>query len=523
MGGEQSTEVSGPVFINGKYYSASYDDLKELEKKEKENNDDENKGENNSERSITQKENPYQDDDNDDNNGTCGCNFFSFCGDSNGNIKSLHGAYDKMGSPIPDTPPHVRRSREQRALFGKIGLDMEESVRSHASIFKSASGSSRILGSGGLKGEYEMLKKYELREVLGVGSTSTCHRCVRRSSGRSYACKVIDKKHIEQQFRGMISQFQTEIEALRSLKHPNIIKLYDVYATDDKIYIVMELMQGGELFDYVVKKGTLNEEEASHIVRQIVNALVYMHDKNIIHRDLKPENLLLVRQPRGFHDAEVKIIDFGLSKHMNAPITSSFLGTAGYLAPEMLQRREYSKSVDAWALGVIVFVLLCGCLPFDDDSNFIPSDATIRAKFKLRFPRWAVNISPSAKDLLFKLLDINPRTRCTAEDALQHPWVKGETADKKSLLKSPGKIILASTTNTPSSKSKNSHAIAMAQKAQMNQMMMNRARANSAQRGGGRNHHANDSHHSTHSNYHSNHISHSHHSVERQLVRKTSI
>lgn len=160
-----------------------------------------------------------------------------------------------------------------------------------------------------------------------------------------YACKIIDKFQMEDRFAGMMAQFQTEIEALRELQHPSIIGLYDVYLTEDKIYIVMELMEGGELFDYVVQKGTLNEEEASKIVRRVTSALVYMHSKNIVHRDLKvrndkfvkldhilvclsgltnknifrfhyiqPENLLLKRKPKPTEDIEVKIIDFGLSK-----------------------------------------------------------------------------------------------------------------------------------------------------------------------------------------------------------------
>ena len=125
---------------------------------------------------------------------------------------------------------------------------------------------------------------------------------------------------------------------------------------------------------------------------------------------------------------------------MAEPVAQSFLGTRGYLAPEMLQRQEYTRSVDAWALGVIVFVLLCGCLPFDDDSQIIPTDAMVKTKFQLRFPRWAKDLSPSAKDLLSKLLDIDPRRRYTAEQALNHPWVVGKTASKDSLLQSPGRI-----------------------------------------------------------------------------------
>jgi len=303
--------------------------------------------------------------------------------------------------------------------------------------------------------------KYVLLEVLGVGSTSTCHRCLNKSTNVSYACKIIDKRHIEQRFRGLLQQFYVEIEALKALDHPNIISLEDVYVTTDKIYMVMELMEGGELFDYVVEKGTLTEEEASEMVRKITSAVVYMHKKNIIHRDMKPENLLLTRNNNNTNKSnnnsntntntnsntntntnnntpEVKIIDFGLSKFLqNEPTARSFLGTRGYLAPEMLQRRDYDKAVDIWALGVIVFVLLCGCLPFDDDSTAVPTDEVVKEKFVLRFPRWAKNLSESAKDLLMHLLDCNPKTRYTADQAMLHPWVKGKSVKKDNFLQSP--------------------------------------------------------------------------------------
>ena len=163
-------------------------------------------------------------------------------------------------------------------------------------------------------GERELMKKYQMCEVLGVGSTSICNRCINKNNGISFACKIIDKVQIEQRFAGMMDQFHSEIDALRKLHHPNIIKLYDVYRTNKKIYIVMELMAGGELFDYVVQKGTLTEAEASVIVRMVTSALVYMHECKIIHRDLKPENLLLKHKPNSIYDLEVKIIDFGLSK-----------------------------------------------------------------------------------------------------------------------------------------------------------------------------------------------------------------
>ena len=152
-------------------------------------------------------------------------------------------------------------------------------------------------------------------EVLGVGSTSTCHKCIDKQTGLNYACKVIDKRVIEDRFQGMMEQFYTEIEALKKLHHPSIIQLFNVYITEEKIFIVMEQMEGGELFDYVVQKGTLTEQEAASIVRKVTSALVYMHSNNIVHRDLKPENLLLRRIPRiSSESVDVKIIDFGLSK-----------------------------------------------------------------------------------------------------------------------------------------------------------------------------------------------------------------
>ncbi|KAL7548207.1 hypothetical protein ACHAWF_011502 [Thalassiosira exigua] len=272
-----------------------------------------------------------------------------------------------------------------------------------------------------------------------------------------------------------MSQFYTEIKTLRSLQHPHIIQLFDVYLAPDKIYIVMELMSGGELFDYVVQKGTLTEEEASRIVRKVTAALVYMHSRNVIHRDMKPENLLLAHKPRSSHDVEVKIIDFGLSKILTeGPATGSFLGTRGYLAPEMIQRRNYTKSVDAWALGVVIFVLLCGCLPFDDDCQTIPNSPDLRSKFTLRFPRWAKDLSPSARDLLGKLLDVNPCRRLTAEQAMDHPWIRGDTASRDSLLQSPGRI-----QPSPGRRGgKGAAASSQATKDHVSQMVANRAIAN---------------------------------------------
>jgi serine/threonine protein kinase len=157
-------------------------------------------------------------------------------------------------------------------------------------------------------------------------------------------------------------------------------------------------------------------------------------------------------------------------------MATSFLGTRGYLAPEMIQRRDYTKSVDAWALGVIIFVLLCGCLPFDDDCQLITNSPDLRTRFTLRFPRWAKDLSPSAKDLLGRLLTIDHGRRYTAEQAMDHPWVRGETASRDSLLQSPGR--LRPSPGGGKNGGGKTTANLQATKAHVSQMVANRAIAN---------------------------------------------
>ncbi|ETV96387.1 CAMK/CAMK1 protein kinase [Aphanomyces invadans] len=290
-----------------------------------------------------------------------------------------------------------------------------------------------IMASGPMYAAGTFESKYTLKAIIGNGSTSVCHLCEENTTKKQFACKVIDKRAIQSKSDDLLEQFQVEIQVLQSLDHPNIIHMEDVYQTDSRICMVTELMEGGELFDYVVQKGTLSEVEASCLVRKITSALAYMHACGVVHRDLKPENVLLTSPSP---NAEIKIIDFGLAKLLHNSQTRSFLGTRGYLAPEMLRRQSYSKSIDVWALGVIVYVLLCGCLPFIDDGSKIHSDKAARAKFGLRFPRWASGLSESAKDLLRHLLEVDSDKRYTAEQACLHPWVTGQRTPNK-FLESP--------------------------------------------------------------------------------------
>jgi len=222
----------------------------------------------------------------------------------------------------------------------------------------------------------------------------------------------------------------TEVKILRTVNHPNIVRLNEAYETDQDCCLVLELISGGELFDKIVELVSYTEQDASRIVRQMVDAVAHLHSKNIVHRDLKPENLLLENNSA---TSPIRLADFGLSKFidpsdpLNVPV-----GTPGYVAPEVVECLErsdcyYGKEIDMWGIGVITYILLCGYPPFyaeDDDAVF---DQILVGKFEFPSPHWD-NISASAKDLINKLLVIDPAQRMTAEEALKHPWVKGNEA-----------------------------------------------------------------------------------------------
>jgi len=297
---------------------------------------------------------------------------------------------------------------------------------------------------------------YSIAEQVGKGATSSCFKCAHKRSGNTLAVKIIDKRRVAMMFPELLTQFRSEVTILQMLAHPHIIKLYEVFESDTTLNVVTEFVTGGELFDYLVERPDrlLSEHEASGIIRQVSWAIAYMHSHGVMHRDLKLENVLVASRPADDEDfPTIKIIDFGLAKvYGNQPAAAAaaaagnnvegsampatantFFGTVGYIAPEMMKRRGYSHHVDNWAMGVLLYVLLCGVFPFDDDPS-----AAVRANsdYQLKFPPWA-KLSDSAKDLLRKLLEVNPSKRLTAGKALQHPWVTGETASRNAVLGTP--------------------------------------------------------------------------------------
>nr|CAD7573762.1 unnamed protein product [Timema californicum] len=253
--------------------------------------------------------------------------------------------------------------------------------------------------------------------------------------------------HLGVRFGGRLSRklVQTEIGILLKLRHPNIIQLREVFETDDEIQLVLELVTGGELFERIVEQGQFSEKDAAGAVKQILSALkvgnkehltdiagrllkgTLIEPRNrVVHRDLKPENLLYETE---YENSKLKLADFGLSKFLkNGSYTMNTLcGTVGYCAPEILLNKEYDLSVDLWSVGVVMYIMLCGYEPFWDDAGEIGMcKRVVEGEFEFSSPWWD-DISDSAKDLISQLLQLEPSSRPTASEALEHPWVKGET------------------------------------------------------------------------------------------------
>ncbi|TDH74435.1 hypothetical protein CCR75_003061 [Bremia lactucae] len=269
---------------------------------------------------------------------------------------------------------------------------------------------------------------YVLEGEIGKGITSVCHKCVRCSDGRRFACKIVDKKKLAPSSRKRLevaAQLRREVDVLRRVNHPHVAKLEQSFEDSNYLILIMELLEGGELFDAIVNKGCFSEREAVYVARCLLSAIQHMHARGVVHRDLKPENMLLTRNPDGISPLTVKIIDFGFAKILKEGSKStSFLGTGGYLAPEILLRQAYDTSVDMWSFGVLVYLLLCGRLPFAATTQLQPAQS-IQKLYKLTFPsRYWLGVSPVAIDFLRRVLVVNPSMRLTATEALKHPWLR---------------------------------------------------------------------------------------------------
>ncbi|XP_015992737.1 calcium/calmodulin-dependent protein kinase type IV isoform X1 [Rousettus aegyptiacus] len=261
---------------------------------------------------------------------------------------------------------------------------------------------------------------FEVESELGRGATSIVYRCKQKGTQKPYALKVL-KKTVDKKI------VRTEIGVLLRLSHPNIIKLKEIFETPTEISLVLELVTGGELFDRIVEKGYYSERDAADAVKQILEAVAYLHENGIVHRDLKPENLLYATPAP---DAPLKIADFGLSKIVEHQVLmKTVCGTPGYCAPEILRGCAYGPEVDMWSVGVITYILLCGFEPFyDERGDQFMFRRILNCEYYFISPWWD-EVSLNAKDLVKKLIVLDPKKRLTTFQALQHPWVTGKAAN----------------------------------------------------------------------------------------------
>uniref|UniRef100_A0A8C5W9M2 Calcium/calmodulin dependent protein kinase ID n=1 Tax=Leptobrachium leishanense TaxID=445787 RepID=A0A8C5W9M2_9ANUR len=277
------------------------------------------------------------------------------------------------------------------------------------------------------KKQVEDIKRmFHFKEVLGTGAFSEVVLAEEKATGKLFAVKCIPKKAL----KGKESSIENEIAVLRKIKHENIVALEDIYESPSHLYLVMQLVSGGELFDRIVEKGFYTEKDASTLIRQVLDAVFYLHRLGIVHRDLKPENLLYFSQDE---ESKIMISDFGLSKmEGKGDVMSTACGTPGYVAPEVLAQKPYSKAVDCWSIGVIAYILLCGYPPFYDENDSKLFEQILKADYEFDSPYWD-DISDSAKDFICHLMEKDPSKRYTCEQALRHPWIAGDTALSKNI------------------------------------------------------------------------------------------
>lgn len=265
--------------------------------------------------------------------------------------------------------------------------------------------------------------KYDVSDVLGSGASSTVRRCTHKNSKEEFAVKIIDLNSGVDVPDIIRSECMREVTILRRVVgHSNIIKLHDVFEGDAYIFLISEICQGGELFDYLSHAATVSEKRTRIFMRQLLDAVTFIHERQIVHRDLKPENILLDS------NLNIKITDFGLAVFVtDKGELRETRGTPGYLAPEVLKvgyyedQPPYGQPVDVWACGVIMYTLLVGFPPFWNRKEHLMLRQIMEGRYSFPSPEWD-DISESAKDLIRKMLVVDADTRLTAVNALKHEF-----------------------------------------------------------------------------------------------------
>ncbi|XP_066355766.1 calcium-dependent protein kinase 29-like [Miscanthus floridulus] len=269
----------------------------------------------------------------------------------------------------------------------------------------------------------ELLRRYQLGEELGRGEFGVTRRCTDTSTGEVLACKSISKRMLRSSVD--IEDVRREVAIMRSLpEHPNVVRLREAFEDGDTVHLVMEVCEGGELFDRIVSRGHYTERAAAGVMRTIMEVVLHCHQHGVMHRDLKPENFLYANTSE---NSALKVIDFGLSVCFKpGDRFSEIVGSPYYMAPEVL-KRNYGQEVDIWSAGVILYILLCGVPPFWAETDEGIAQAIIRSNLDFQREPWA-KVSENAKDLVRKMLDPSPYSRLTAQQVLEHPWIQNASA-----------------------------------------------------------------------------------------------
>ncbi|XP_043960424.1 death-associated protein kinase 2a [Gambusia affinis] len=279
---------------------------------------------------------------------------------------------------------------------------------------------------------------YEIGEELGSGQFAIVKQCRERSSGLDYAAKFIKKRQSLASSRGVRREdIEREVTILQQVQHPNIVTLHDVYENRTDVVLILELVSGGELFDFLAQKESLIEEEATQFIQQILEGVNYLHTRKIAHFDLKPENIMLldknVALPR------IKIIDFGLAHTIEAGVEfKNILGTPEFVAPEIVNYEPLGLEADMWSVGVITYILLSGASPFlgETKQDTLGNISAVNYEFDEEF---FGHTSDLAKKFISQLLEKDKRKRLTIQDALNHPWIKSNELKEENKTQEPKK------------------------------------------------------------------------------------
>ncbi|XP_053278880.1 serine/threonine-protein kinase DCLK1 isoform X5 [Pleuronectes platessa] len=326
----------------------------------------------------------------------------------------------KSSSPSPTSPASLRRRRGSQHSGSSLSL---ASTKVCSSMDEGDGLGTEPMEDNSLV-PASITERYKVGRTLGDGNFAVVRECVEKSTGRQFALKIISKDKC----KGKEHMIQSEVSILRRVKHPNIVLLIEEMDTQSELYLVMELVKGGDLFDAITSSNRYTERDASCMLFNLASAIKYLHGLNIVHRDIKPENLLVYEHVDG--SKSLKLGDFGLATIVNGPLYT-VCGTPTYVAPEIVAETGYGLKIDIWAAGVITYILLCGFPPFrggDKDQEDL-FEHILSGQLDFPSAYWD-NVSDPAKTLINGMLQVEAELRYTAAQVLDHPWVNDEGASE---------------------------------------------------------------------------------------------